>query len=152
MAKKRFTSKNIQEVSYEIVGEEWIDVDTYVIVFNEMTDVDGDTYHLEVEYHADEERVTYTRVYDHENVEASQLVSPCFLKQIKEYILQQVGVLSEGSLLTTEEVSIDLELGISKGVTIGELRKWFSELKFEVTTPNDERIKLISHKANVQKR
>lgn len=151
MAKKRFTSKNIQEVSYEIVGEEWIDVDTYVIVFNEMTDVDGDTYHLEVEYHADEERVTYTRVYDHENVEASQLVSPCFKKQIKEYILRQVGVLSEESLLTltTEEVSIDLELGVSKDVTIGELRKWFSELKFEITPPNNERIKLISYKANV---
>lgn len=151
MAKKKFTSKNIQEISYEIVGEEWIDVDTYVIVFNEMTDVDGDTYHLEVEYHADEERVTYTRVYDHENVEASQLVSPCFKKQIKEYILQQVGVLSEESLLTltTEEVSIDLELGVSKDVTIGELRKWFSELKFEITPPNNERIKLISYKANV---
>lgn len=151
MAKKKFTSKNIQEISYEIVGEEWIDVDTYVIVFNDMTDVDGDTYHLEVEYHADEERVTYTRVYDHENVEASQLVSPCFKKQIKEYILRQVGVLSEESLLllTTEEVTIDLELGVSKDVTIGELRKWFSELKFEITPPNNERIKLISYKANV---
>jgi len=149
MAKKKFTSKNIQEISYEVVDERWLDAHTYVVVFNKMTDVDGDTYHLEVEYHADEERITYTRVYDHENVEASQFVSPCFKKQIEEYTLQQVGVLSEGSLLTTEEVSIDLELGISKDVTIGELRKWFSELKFEVTTPNNERIKLISHKANV---
>ena len=79
---KKFTSKKALEVVYEILGEEWLDDDTYVVVFNDMIDVDGDTYHLEVEYHKDEKRITYTRVYDYENVEASNLVSPCFKNQI----------------------------------------------------------------------
>lgn len=92
---KKFTSKDIPEVVYEVVGEYWLDDDTYVIIFNDMIDVDGDTYHLEVEYHKDEERVTYTRVYDYENVGAFAFVSPCFRKQIKEYVLQQVGALKD---------------------------------------------------------
>ena len=149
MANKKFTDKKCPEIVYEILGEEWLDEDTYVIVFAEMTDVDGDTYHLEVEYHKDEERVTYTRVYDYENVEASQFVSPCFKKQIEEYTLQQVGVLREGSFLTTQNVSLELELDVPKDATIGELNEWLATLKFEVVhtmTPKDEKIKLLSVK------
>lgn len=147
MAKKKFVNKNIPEVSYEIVGEEWLDEDTYVIVFAEMTDVDGDVYHLEVEYHEDEKRITYTRVYDYENVEASMFVSPCFKKQIEEYVLQQVGVLREGSFLNTQNVSLELELDIPKDTSIGELREFLNSLKFEVVhtmTPRDEKIKVLS--------
>ena len=147
MAKKKFVNKNIPEVSYEIVGEEWLDEDTYVIVFAEMTDVDGDVYHLEVEYHKDEKRITYTRVYDYENVEASMFVSPCFKKQIEEYILQQVGVLRKGSFLNTQNVSLELELDIPKDTTIGELREFLNSLKFEAVhtmTPRDEKIKVLS--------
>lgn len=144
---KKFVNKNIPEVSYEIVGEEWLDEDTYVIVFAEMTDVDGDVYHLEVEYHKDEKRITYTRVYDYENVEASMFVSPCFKKQIEEYVLQQVGVLREGSFLNTQNVSLELELDIPKDTTIGELREFLNSLKFEAVhtmTPRDEKIKVLS--------
>lgn len=144
---KKFTSKNIPEIVYEVVGGGWIDDDTYVVVFKEMEDVDGDTYHLEVEYHKDEKRITYTRVYDYENVEASMFVSPCFKKQIEEYVLQQVGVLREGSFLNTQNVSLELELDIPKDTTIGELREFLNSLKFEAVhtmTPRDEKIKVLS--------
>lgn len=144
---KKFVNKNIPEVVYEVVGENWLDDDTYVIVFAEMTDVDGDVYHLEVEYHKDEKRITYTRVYDYENVEASMFVSPCFKKQIEEYVLQQVGVLREGSFLNTQNVSLELELDIPKDTTIGELREFLNSLKFEAVhtmTPRDEKIKVLS--------
>ena len=144
---KKFTSKNIPEIVYEVVGEYWIDKDTYVIILKEMKDVDGDTYHLEVEYHKDEKRITYTRVYDYENVEASMFVSPCFKKQIEEYVLQQVGVLREGSFLNTQNVSLELELDIPKDTTIGELREFLNSLKFEAVhtmTPRDEKIKVLS--------
>jgi len=144
---KKFVNKNIPEVVYEVVGGGWLDDDTYVIVFKEMKDVDGDTYHLEVEYHKDEKRITYTRVYDYENVEASMFVSPCFKKQIEEYVLQQVGVLREGSFLNTQNVSLELELDIPKDTTIGELREFLNSLKFEAVhtmTPRDEKIKVLS--------
>ena len=149
MAKKKFTSKKIPEVSYEIVGENWLDDDTYVIVFKEMIDVDGDTYHLEVEYHEDEKRITYTRVYDYENVEASKFVSPCFRKQIEEYVLQQVGVLREGSFVTEQEVVTWLKLDVPKDTSMVELREFLNSLKFEVVhtmTPKDEKIKVLSLK------
>ena len=144
---KKFTSTKIPEIVYEVVGGGWIDDDTYVVVFNDMTDADGDTYHLEVEYHKDEKRITYTRVYDYENVEAFKFVSPCFRKQIEEYVLQQVGVLREGSFLNTHSVSLELELDIPKDTSIGELREFINSLKFEVVhtmTPRDEKIKVIS--------
>ena len=129
---KKFVNKNIPEVVYEVVGEGWLDKNTYVIVFAEMTDVDGDTYHLEVEYHKDEKRITYTRVYDYENVEASMFVSPCFKKQIEEYILQQVGVLDKDSLFSTQKVEIDLKLGFPKDMTIGELNEFLGMVKKEL--------------------
>jgi hypothetical protein len=144
---KKFVNKNIPEVVYEVVGGGWIDKDTYVIAFKEMKDVDGDTYYLEVEYHKDEKRITYTRVYDYENVEASMFVSPCFRKQIEEYVLQQVGVLREGSFLNTQNVSLELELDIPKDTTIGELREFLNSLKFEAVhtmSPRDEKIKVLS--------
>lgn len=132
MAKKKFTNKNYPEIVYEVVDESWLDYETYVIVFNEMTDVDSDVYHLEVEYHTDEDKVTYTRVYDYENVEASQFVSPCFKKQIEEYILQQVGVLDKDSLFSTQKVEIDLKLGFPKDMTIGELNEFLGMVKKEL--------------------
>ena len=147
MANKKFTSSKIPEIVYEIVGGGWIDDDTYVVVFGEMVDVDGDTYHLEVEYHKDEERITYTRVYDYENVEASKLVSPCFKKQIEEYVYQQVGVLREGSNLNTQEIAVELKLDIPKDTNIGELHDFLKSLKLEVIhtlTPRDEKIKVLS--------
>ena len=147
MANKKFTDKKCPEIVYEIIDEKWLDENTYVIVFAEMKDALGDTYHLEVEYHKDENRVTYTRVYDYENVEASMFVSPCFKKQIEEYVLQQVGVLREGSFLNTQNVSLELELDIPKDTTIGELREFLNSLKFEAVhtmTPKDEKIKVLS--------
>ena len=132
MAKKKFTNKNYPEIVYEVVNEGWLDNETYVIVFNEMTDVDGDVFHLEVEYHKDEERVTYTMVYDHENIEASMFVSPCFKKQIEEYILQQVGVLDKDSLFNTQKVEIELKLGFPKDMTIGELNEFLGMVKKEL--------------------
>jgi len=144
---KKFTSKKAPEIVYEVVGENWLDKDTYVVVFKEMKDIDGDTYHLEAEYHKDENDITYTRVYDYENVEASEFVSPYFKKQIEEYVLQQVGVLREGSFLNTQNVSLELELDIPKDTTIGELREFLNSLKFEAVhtmTPRDEKIKVLS--------
>lgn len=144
MVKKKFINKNIPEVSYEIVGEGWLDKNTYVIVFAEMTDVDGDVYHLEVEYHKDEEKVTYTRVYDYENVEASQFVSPCFKKQIEEYALQQVGKLREDSMLTKQKVEVELTLDVPLDMTVGEFEKWLkNELKVNVITPLDSKVEIL---------
>ena len=133
MAKKKFTNKNYPEIVYEVVDEGWFDDETYIIVFNEMTDVDGDVYHLEVEYHKDEEKVTYTRVYDYENVEAYAFVSPCFRKQIEEYVLQQVGVLDKDSLFSTQKIEIDLKLGFPKDMTIGELNELKKKKKKELS-------------------
>ena len=48
MAKKVFTSKLFKDLFYEVLEEMWIDDDTYVMVFQDMVDKDGDKYHLEV--------------------------------------------------------------------------------------------------------
>jgi hypothetical protein len=147
MAKKKFTSKKAPEVVYEVVDEKWLDDDTYVVVFNEMKDEDGLTYHLEVEYHKDEDKITYTRVYSFDIVEAFMLVSPYFRKQIEEYVLQQVGVLRKGSFVTEQEVVTWLKLDIPQDTSVEELYEFLNSLKFEVVhtmTPRDEKIKVLS--------
>lgn len=140
MAKKVFTSKFSLDTFYEVQDEYWLDYDTYVIIFQDMVDVDGDTFHLEVEYHADEERVTYTRVYEYENVEASAFVSPCFKKPIEEYILQKAGVISENEMLVTKEISVELTLAVPKSMAMGEFQEWLKESFIEVNrlTPTDK--------------
>jgi len=147
MAKKKFTSKKAPEVVYEVVDEKWLDDDTYVVVFNEMKDEDGLTYHLEVEYHKDEDKITYTRVYSFDIVEAFMLVSPYFRKQIEEYVLQQVGALRKGSFVTEQEVVTWLKLDIPQDTSVEELYEFLNSLKFEVVhtmTPRDEKIRVIS--------
>ena len=128
---KKFTSTKIPEISYEVLDEYWSDDDTYVIIFQDMIDADGDTYHLEVEYHKDEERITYTRVYEYENVH-DMPIAHVFKKQIDEYILQQVGVLDKDSFLTTQSIEVELTLGVPKDMTIGEFQEWLKESFIEV--------------------
>ena len=138
---KKFTSNSIKEIFYEIVGEEWIDEDTYVIIFQDMTDSDGDTYHLEVEYHKDENRVTYTRVYDYENVHG-MLPSPCFQKQIEEYLLKKVGVINENDTITEATIEVKLKLAVPLNMSIGEYESWLDCLSIDVTN-GEKDIKIL---------
>ena len=145
MAKKViFTSKTIAEIFYEVIGEYWLDDDTYVIIFQDMVDVDGDTFHIEVEYHKDERgRITYTRVYEHEVVDGTAFVSPCFKKQIEEYILRQVGVLRTDSFLNTQTIEVELKLDVPKDMTMGEFDQWLKDLAIEVKSPEADRIRVL---------
>ena len=129
---KKFTSKFFLDTFYEVMDEYWLDEDTYVIIFQDMEDKDGDIFHLEVEYHKDEERIIYTRVYEFENVEASLFVSHVFKKQIDEYILQQVGVLDKDTFFNTQKVEVELKLGVPKDMTIGELHEFLDMVKEEL--------------------
>jgi hypothetical protein len=142
--KKKFTSASMPEIFYEVMGEGWMDEDTYVIVFQEMTDVDGDVFHLEVEFHKDENRVTYTRVYDYENVEASCFVTPCFKRQMEEYILKQVGKLREESMLKKQKVEVELTLDVPLDMTVGEFENWLkNDIKVSVMTPLDSKVNIL---------
>jgi len=137
--KKVFTSTKMANIFYEVQDEYWLDDDTYVIIFQDMVDADGDTYHLEVEYHEDEERITYTCVYENENVH-DMLLSYVFKKQIEEYILQKVGVISDDEMLVTKEISVELKLVVPKSMTMGEFQEWLKESFIEVNrlTPTDK--------------
>ena len=142
--RKKFTSASMPEIFYEVMGEGWMDEDTYVIVFQEMKDVDGDVFHLEVEFHKDENRVTYTRVYDYENVEANCFVSPCFKRKIEEYILRQVGKLRKGSIISKQKVEVELTLDVPLDMTVGEFQNWLkNELRVSVMTQIDSKVEIL---------
>lgn len=144
MEKKKFTSKSIPDVFYKIIDEGWLDKETYVIVFQEMNDMDGDVFHLEVEYHKDENRITYTRVYDYDTTSGEEYVSQCFKWQMDEYILQQVGKLREGSMLSKKRVEIELTLDVPLDMTVGEFENWLkNELKVSVKTQLDSKVKIL---------
>ena len=141
MAKKIFTSNMIPELVYEVDGEDWLDGKTYVVCFQEMKDGNGDIYHLEVEYHKDENKFTYTRVYAYENLYNAP-ISVAFKNQFEEYIMQQVGELRNGSFINVQSVPLELKLEIPKETSVGELHEFLRSLKFEVAhtmTPKDEK-------------
>jgi hypothetical protein len=59
-------------------------------------------------------------------------VSPQFKKQIEEYILQKVGVISNDEFISTRDISVELKLAVSKDMTLGEFQEWLKECNFEV--------------------
>jgi len=145
----KFTSNFIHEVFYEIVGERWMDKDTYLVVFQTMTDADGEDFHMEAEYHKDENKIFYSRCYDDEVINGNDFISPCFKKQIEEYILRKVGVLRDDSFLCKHGISAELTLDVPNDATIGELQDWLKELTIEVKSPRADFIKVIEVK-NIQ--
>lgn len=126
MANKKFTSKSTPDVFYEVVGEGWMDKNTYLIVFQEMTDADGDVYHLEVEYHKDENEIFFVRVYEYDTLIGREYVSSSFVRQIEEYILRQVGVVK--GTLSKHKIAVELTLDIDPSVSVGELEEWVKEV------------------------
>jgi hypothetical protein len=146
MAKKKFTSESIPDVFYEVLGEEWMDEDTYLIVFQEMTDADGDVYHLEVEYHKDENEIFFVRVYEYDTLSGREYVSPCFVKQIEEYILLQVGVLREGNFINNHTIEVELKLNMPKDMTVDEFNEWLNNLTVNVKSSQADKIKILKVK------
>ena len=84
--------------------------------------------------------MTYTRVYEYVNVEASAFVSPCFKKQIEDYILHKAEVISDDEMLVTKEIGVELKLAVPKSMTVGELQEWFKESFIEINrlVPTDK--------------
>ena len=105
---KKFTNEKYPEIIYEVIDEGWLDKDTYVIVFNDMKDDEDDVFHLEVEYHKDENKVTFTRVYEFCNVSSEALVTYCFKEEIKKYILRKCHVLKENSNMIREVILVEV--------------------------------------------
>lgn len=131
--KVRFGTSGMHKTFYEVQDEQWLGNKTYVIIFQDMFDTDGDKFHLEVEYHTDEEKITYTKVYDHENVGfPTVLLSPCIKKQIDEYILRQVGVIRADGFLNTQTIGVELTLDVPKDMKMGEYREWLENLSIEI--------------------
>ena len=127
---KKFTSKFYKELFYEVLEEFWLDDDTYVIVFQDMYDIDGDKYHLEVEYHADEDRLTFVRVYEHEVVKAENLITYSIKRDFEEYVLGQVGKI-EG-MLSRQKIAIEIALDVNPRTTIAEMQDILKNLQIDI--------------------
>ena len=144
MENKKFKNK-VLSLLYYVIDEKWIDNDTYVLVFQDMKDTKGDTFHIEVEYHKDENKITWSRVYEHETIK-EVLYKVGVQHKVEEYILQRVGVLREGSILHKENVTITLKVDLPLDMSVGEFHEWLDSLKFEVVhtmTPKDEKARII---------
>ena len=140
---KKFTSNLIKDICYVLVGEGWMDKNTYVMVFSETIDADGDSFHVEVEYHKDEDEIIYTRVYDDETMDASDFISPCFKNQFEEYILRQVGVVEEDSVLVKRNITLNLTIEAPMYATIAQLENYLNDVTIKVVTPNESKFNII---------
>lgn len=138
MAKKVFTSNFVSYVKYELQEEKWLDKDTYLLVFQDMTDKDGETCHLEVEYHVDEDKFTYTRVYADENVDAIYFVSATFKNQFMEYVLKQIGKIDDDTTITTSNIEVSLKLAVPLNMMVHEFKEWLDNISIQVTNENDK--------------
>ena len=147
MSKKVFKSKSFTGLSYEVIEEKWIDDDIYVIIFQDMKDGFGDTFHLEVEYHKDVDRVTYVKVDEYAVIDARSYMTSGILKEIEEYILRKAGKIK--STILTPTINLELKVDCNIGTTIGELHEWLKNTQIDIEMPSSDKFSLLSFEAIV---
>ena len=128
----------------EHIDNEWyFDKNTYIVAFEEETDSEDDsTYHVEVEYHADEKRFVYMVVYEDEAFQDDNYFNAYWKKQIENHILDKV---TNGKLVIRETISFDLTLEIDNETKVGEVNQWLKN-NVSITFKDEENIKLLSCK------
>ena len=139
-SKKVFKGKFFDMV-YEVVGEGWVDDDTYVVAFQDMKDSDGDVYHIEAEWHDDEKRVTFVRVYEHETMEGHLYSS--LKRDIEGYILKQVGVIDYNSTISSSTLKVQIKIALPLDLKVGEFENWLKNLSVDVRPNSNENIKIL---------
>lgn len=82
MAKEKILSKNI-------LDKGWLDKDTYIVIFADEIDKDGDKYHLEVEYHLDEKGYTFQHIYEHQVIDTD--ITDELKSNIKDFIQKNIA-------------------------------------------------------------
>lgn len=135
MEKKVFLNK-LSNTRYEIVDSAWIDKDTFVIVFQDMKDIDGDTFHFEAEYHKDEQRVTFVLVYEYEVLSGEDCIPTSVKREIEEYMLKQISVVK--GMLIKRNITLELSLDIDENMTMDELRTYLDGLDIDVKGYGDK--------------
>ena len=134
--RKVFTSKTIKNIFYEVLREGWMDKDTYLIVFQTMTDADGDDFHMEVEYHKDSNEIVYIRCYEDEVMDGTDYVSNCFKRDIKEYLLKKVGVIDEEETIITSTIEFKLQVAVPLDMTISEYEELLKNITINASELN----------------
>jgi len=135
MEKKAFYNK-LSGTRYEIVDSAWIDKDTFVIVFQDMKDIDGDTFHFEAEYHKDEQKVTFCLVYENQVLSGEDCIPTSIKREIEEYMLKQLDVVK--GMLIKHNITLELSLDIDENLTMDELRAYLNTLDIDVKGYGDK--------------
>ena len=135
MEKKAFYNK-LSSTRYEIVDSAWLDKDTFVIVFQDMKDIDGDTFHFEAEYHKDEQKVTFVLVYENQVLSGEDCIPTSVKREIEEYMLKQINVVK--GMLIKQKITLELSLDIDENLTMNDLRAYLDGLDINVKGYNDK--------------
>lgn len=129
---------------YNVVEEKNLDKDTYLMVFDNKVDKDGDVYHLEVEYHIDEKAFAYVNVYEHQVMPSTIPLS--VKRKIEGYVLRKLGIIK--NTLTTHYYTIAVEIDVDDDATIGELESFLDEINVEVNFPQNKKFKVYKTSLN----
>ena len=135
MEKKVFLNK-LSNTRYEIVDWAWMDKDTFVIIFQDMKDIDGDTFHFEAEYHKDEQKVVFVLVYEYEVLSGEDCIPTSIKREIEEYMLKQLDVVK--GMLIKRKITLELSLDIDENLTMNELRAYVDGLDIDVKGYSDK--------------
>ena len=129
-------------VCYNVVDSYYIDNDTYVVIFEDFVDEDGDKYHLEVEYHFDEKRFTYTNCWEHGTMVAN--VPEKIRNEIESEIRKYIGLVSGVEIREVKKFRVEFVLEVDPDATVSDVRSYLDGVVVTVTPPPDnEKIRLI---------
>ena len=77
---------NIDEklIPFKNLSTYWLDENTFCFTFNGTVDEDGDEYSILCEYHIDEDKYVFVRIYEYDTTDTD------FTNEQKEYIKSQI--------------------------------------------------------------
>ena len=111
----------------------WIDNDTLVLSTKPFFKGTEDENHLEVEYHRDSHKFTFTQVYENETMPYNLREND--KRKFIDFMFKYCGITKHNAIKQT--ISIDVWLDVDENATVGNVQDYIKKIKTQFACPND---------------
>ena len=124
---------------FTIEDWKWLDDDTLVLTTKPFFEGTEDENHLEVEYHRDEHKFTFTQVYNYETMEYN--LRENVKRKFIDFMCRNCGITKNIPIKQT--ISIDIWLDVDDNAKVGDVQDFIKKVGTNVIPPINEMIKVF---------
>ena len=112
----------------------WNDNDTLVLTTKPFFEGTDDENHLEVEYHRDSHKFTFTKVYEHETMPYNLREND--KRKFIDFMFRNCGITKNNPIKQT--ISIDVWLDVDEDAKVGDIQDFIKKIKTNLVSPNND--------------